>query len=132
MTSNKRAVRRLRTACERAKRTLSSSTQASIEIDSLFDGVDFYTSITRARFEEVSAMHMSLFTSHSFCFPFLSACSRLYQCLSHNFSLSHTQSLFSTLSLGKIKNCSGDARNVEHFCSCALWIVSQDMILYVI
>nr|CAA75383.1 heat shock protein 70 [Sycon raphanus] len=53
MTGNKRAVRRLRTACERAKRTLSSSTQANIEIDSLFEGVDFYTSITRARFEEL-------------------------------------------------------------------------------
>merc|ERR1712110_405500 len=50
---NKRALRRLRTACERAKRTLSSSTQAAIEIDSLFEGVDFYTSITRARFEEL-------------------------------------------------------------------------------
>lgn len=53
--NNKRAVRRLRTACERAKRTLSSSTQASIEIDSLFEGTDFYTSITRARFEELNA-----------------------------------------------------------------------------
>ncbi|KAM4052407.1 heat shock cognate 71 kDa protein-like [Anomaloglossus baeobatrachus] len=52
---NKRAVRRLRTACERAKRTLSSSTQASIEIDSLYEGIDFYTSITRARFEELNA-----------------------------------------------------------------------------
>uniref|UniRef100_A0A8C4QIE5 Heat shock cognate 70 n=1 Tax=Eptatretus burgeri TaxID=7764 RepID=A0A8C4QIE5_EPTBU len=52
---NKRAVRRLRTACERAKRTLSSSTQASIEIDSLYEGTDFYTSITRARFEELNA-----------------------------------------------------------------------------
>merc|ERR1712243_465153 len=50
---NKRAVRRLRTACERAKRTLSSSTQASVEIDSLFEGIDFYTSIIRARFEEL-------------------------------------------------------------------------------
>ncbi|XP_040046661.2 heat shock 70 kDa protein 1 [Gasterosteus aculeatus] len=50
---NKRALRRLRTACERAKRTLSSSSQASIEIDSLFEGVDFYTSVTRARFEEL-------------------------------------------------------------------------------
>lgn len=55
LTPNKRAVRRLRTACERAKRTLSSSTQASIEIDSLFEGIDFYTSITRARFEELNA-----------------------------------------------------------------------------
>ncbi|NEU35516.1 Hsp70 family protein, partial [bacterium LRH843] len=55
LTSNKRALRRLRTACERAKRTLSSSTQASIEIDSLYEGIDFYTSITRARFEELNA-----------------------------------------------------------------------------
>jgi len=55
LTSNKRALRRLRTACERAKRTLSSSTQASIEIDSLFEGIDFYSTITRARFEELNA-----------------------------------------------------------------------------
>ncbi|XP_037033921.1 heat shock 70 kDa protein cognate 4 [Bradysia coprophila] len=55
LTTNKRALRRLRTACERAKRTLSSSTQASIEIDSLYEGTDFYTSITRARFEELNA-----------------------------------------------------------------------------
>ena len=53
ISKNKRAVRRLRTMCERAKRTLSSSSQASIEIDSLFEGVDFYTSITRARFENL-------------------------------------------------------------------------------
>merc|ERR1719365_369265 len=53
LTGNKRALRRLRTACERAKRTLSASAQASIEIDSLFEGIDFYTSITRARFEEL-------------------------------------------------------------------------------
>merc|ERR1711881_462428 len=53
LTGNKRAVRRLRTACERAKRTLSASAQANIEIDSLFEGIDFYTSITRARFEEL-------------------------------------------------------------------------------
>merc|ERR1719350_2322845 len=51
MKGNKRALRRLRTACERAKRTLSASAQANIEIDSLFEGIDFYTSITRARFE---------------------------------------------------------------------------------
>jgi len=55
MSTNKRALRRLRTACERAKRTLSSSAQASIEIDSIFEGIDFYTSITRARFEELNA-----------------------------------------------------------------------------
>jgi len=53
ISNNKRALRRLRTACERAKRTLSSSSQASIEIDSLYEGSDFYTSITRARFEEL-------------------------------------------------------------------------------
>ncbi len=73
LSSNPRAVRRLRTACERAKRTLSSSTQARwerciiadcvpfthlvnhhfrIEIDSLFEGIDFHTNISRARFEE--------------------------------------------------------------------------------
>ncbi|KAH7321053.1 heat shock protein 70 kDa [Stachybotrys elegans] len=53
LSTNVRALRRLRTACERAKRTLSSSAQTSIEIDSLFEGIDFYTSITRARFEEL-------------------------------------------------------------------------------
>ncbi|XP_048515910.1 heat shock 70 kDa protein cognate 4-like isoform X1 [Athalia rosae] len=54
LSSSKKATRRLRTACERAKRTLSSSTQASLEIDSLFEGVDFYTTVTRARFEELN------------------------------------------------------------------------------
>ena len=53
ITVNKRAMRRLRTTCERAKRTLSSSTKASIEIDSLFEGQDLYSSITRARFEQL-------------------------------------------------------------------------------
>merc|ERR1712199_133702 len=55
MTGNARAMRRLRTACERAKRNLSSSANASIEIDSLFEGIDFYSSITRARFEDLCA-----------------------------------------------------------------------------
>jgi len=55
LTGNARALRRLRTACERAKRTLSSTAQTSLEIDSLFEGIDFYTSITRARFEELCA-----------------------------------------------------------------------------
>jgi len=55
VSANKRAVRRLRTSCERAKRTLSSSAQASIEIDSLFEGIDLYSTITRARFEEMNA-----------------------------------------------------------------------------
>jgi L1 cell adhesion molecule like protein len=53
MSGNERAKRRLRTACERAKRTLSSSTQAFIEIDGLFEGIDFTSSITRARFEDL-------------------------------------------------------------------------------
>jgi len=53
LSGNKRALRRLRMACERAKRTLSATAQANIEIDSLFEGIDFYTSITRARFEEL-------------------------------------------------------------------------------
>eukprot|EP00358_Blepharisma_japonicum_P001050 CAMPEP_0202945550 /NCGR_PEP_ID=MMETSP1395-20130829/6597_1 /ASSEMBLY_ACC=CAM_ASM_000871 /TAXON_ID=5961 /ORGANISM="Blepharisma japonicum, Strain Stock R1072" /LENGTH=639 /DNA_ID=CAMNT_0049645703 /DNA_START=14 /DNA_END=1933 /DNA_ORIENTATION=- len=52
--SNNRALRRLRTACERAKRTLSSATQASIEIDSLAEGTDYFTTITRAKFEELN------------------------------------------------------------------------------
>jgi L1 cell adhesion molecule like protein len=58
ITGNQRAVRRLRTACERAKRTLSTQPQANIEIDSLHEGVDFYTSLTRAKFEE---LNMDLF-----------------------------------------------------------------------
>ncbi|KFK33437.1 hypothetical protein AALP_AA5G013700 [Arabis alpina] len=58
ISGNPRALRRLRTACERAKRTLSSTAQTTIEIDSLFEGVDFYSPITRARFEE---LNMDLF-----------------------------------------------------------------------
>jgi len=54
MGQNHRAVRRLRTQCERAKRTLSSSTQATIEIDSLYDGIDYSCSLSRARFEELN------------------------------------------------------------------------------
>ena len=53
MSQNQRSLRRLRTACERAKRTLSSSTQAHIEVDSLFDGIDYSATITRARFEDL-------------------------------------------------------------------------------
>ncbi|OWM69556.1 hypothetical protein CDL15_Pgr014017 [Punica granatum] len=58
ISGNPRALRRLRTACERAKRTLSSTSQTTIEIDSLYEGVDFYATITRARFEE---LNMDLF-----------------------------------------------------------------------
>jgi L1 cell adhesion molecule like protein len=53
ISGNNRAIRRLRTACERAKRTLSGGTEANVEIDALFEGADFYTKITRARFEEM-------------------------------------------------------------------------------
>jgi heat shock protein 1/8 len=53
LRQNARAVRRLRTACERLKRALSSSTSGSIEIDALYDGADFYSKLTRARFEEM-------------------------------------------------------------------------------
>ncbi|KAF2719962.1 heat shock protein 70 [Polychaeton citri CBS 116435] len=55
MSGDPRALRRLRTACERAKRTLSNGTQTSIEIDSLFDGEDFNAQITRARFEDINS-----------------------------------------------------------------------------
>ncbi|GMH40629.1 hypothetical protein BSKO_08533 [Bryopsis sp. KO-2023] len=58
LTNNARALRRLRTACERAKRTLSATAQTTIELDSLFEGVDFASSLTRARFEE---LNMDLF-----------------------------------------------------------------------
>lgn len=60
ITGNARAVRRMRTACERAKRSLSSTAQTTIELDSLYEGIDFNTSITRARFEELC---MDLFKS---------------------------------------------------------------------
>ncbi|XP_072980419.1 heat shock 70 kDa protein-like [Typha angustifolia] len=53
ISGNARALRRLRTSCERAKRALSSTTQTTIEVDSLYEGIDFYATITRARFEEL-------------------------------------------------------------------------------
>lgn len=55
ISGDARALRRLRTACERAKRTLSSATQTTVEIDSLFEGEDFAAQITRARFEDLNA-----------------------------------------------------------------------------
>ncbi|CBX95501.1 similar to heat shock protein [Plenodomus lingam JN3] len=54
ISGDPRALRRLRTACERAKRTLSNATQTTVEIDSLFDGEDFNANITRARFEDLN------------------------------------------------------------------------------
>ena len=53
ISNNAKALRRLRTVCERAKRTLSSATQATIEADSLADGFDFQTVLTRAKFESM-------------------------------------------------------------------------------
>ena len=61
VAGNAKALRRLRTACERAKRTLSSATQSQIEVDSLAEGVDFQATITRAKFE-------------SMCEPFFKRC----------------------------------------------------------
>ena len=55
MSLNARAVKRLKVACERLKRTLSSATQGQIELESLYDGVDFFSSMTRARFEEINS-----------------------------------------------------------------------------
>lgn len=54
LSGDARALRRLRTACERAKRTLSNGTNTTVEIDSLFDGEDFNSQITRARFEDLN------------------------------------------------------------------------------
>ena len=53
LSENKRSMRRLRSACENLKKTLSASTQATLEVDSLFEGIDFTSTITRARFEEL-------------------------------------------------------------------------------
>lgn len=55
ISGDSRALRRLRTACERAKRTLSSVTQTTIEVDSLYEGQDFSANITRARFEDINS-----------------------------------------------------------------------------
>ena len=59
ISNDPRALRRLRSACERAKRTLSSASQTTVEIDSLFDGEDFNANITRARFEDLNAKAFS-------------------------------------------------------------------------
>jgi heat shock protein 1/8 len=53
--TNPKAIRRLRTAAERAKRTLSTSTTATIEIDTLVEGVDFNTVLSRAKFDDLCA-----------------------------------------------------------------------------
>jgi L1 cell adhesion molecule like protein len=70
INNNQKALRRLRTACERAKRILSSTSQTTIEVDSLHDGIDFRTNITRSRFEE---MNKDLFSK---CIEELQKCLR--------------------------------------------------------
>ncbi|GAU23246.1 hypothetical protein TSUD_172750 [Trifolium subterraneum] len=54
ISGNPRALRRLRTACERAKRTLSFDTEATIDIDALYEGIDFHLLVTRAKFEQLN------------------------------------------------------------------------------
>merc|ERR1712167_284668 len=54
MSSDKRAIQELKREAERAKRTLSSNAQTRIEIEALFDGVDFSETLTRAKFEELN------------------------------------------------------------------------------
>jgi len=58
ISNNARSLRRLRSACERAKRTLSTASNAFIEIDALYEGIDFNSSVSRAKFEQ---MNMVLF-----------------------------------------------------------------------
>ena len=53
LSDNKKALRRIRSAAERAKRTLSGQSQTNIEIDSLYEGIDFTLNLTRARFESL-------------------------------------------------------------------------------
>lgn len=60
ISQNKKSMQRLRIQCERVKRTLSTSTTATIEIDSLYDGIDYTGSVSRARFEE---LNIDLFNS---------------------------------------------------------------------
>jgi heat shock protein 1/8 len=55
LADNPRALRRLRTACERAKRNLSSAAKTTVQIDSLMDNIDFNSPITRAKFEQLNA-----------------------------------------------------------------------------
>ena len=63
--SNPKALRRLRTSCEKAKKTLSSANQAIVEIDDLMGGKDFYIEITRSKFEDLC---MNLFKK---CIPLI-------------------------------------------------------------
>lgn len=65
---NSKALRRLRTACERVKRTLSYDTEATIDIDAIYEGIDFCSSITRAKFEQIN---MNLFEK---CMEIVESC----------------------------------------------------------
>ena len=58
ISGDSRALRRLRTACEKAKMILSSATETTVEVDCLYNGIDFFLTITRAKFEE---LNMDLF-----------------------------------------------------------------------
>ena len=58
LRDSKKAMAKLKKECEKVKRSFSSSTQAHMEIDSLYDGIDFNSTITRAKFEQ---LNMSLF-----------------------------------------------------------------------
>ena len=88
LRGNHRALRRLRTACERAKRTLSSSTQTTVEVDGLFEGIDFSEIITRARFEE---LNMDYFKKCMDPIAQVCACAYLLRCL---IIMSRTRFLF--------------------------------------
>ncbi|KAM1126048.1 hypothetical protein ACFX2B_040774 [Malus domestica] len=54
VTGNSKALRRLKNSCEKAKKRLSFASTIDIEIDCLHEGIDFYTTITRAKFEELN------------------------------------------------------------------------------
>ncbi|XP_021771524.1 heat shock cognate 70 kDa protein-like [Chenopodium quinoa] len=60
ISGDRRAIGRLRSACERAKRMLSSTTETSVDVDCLYEGIDFYSTISRARFER---LNLDLFTN---------------------------------------------------------------------
>eukprot|EP00567_Pseudictyota_dubia_P000688 CAMPEP_0197464802 /NCGR_PEP_ID=MMETSP1175-20131217/64212_1 /TAXON_ID=1003142 /ORGANISM="Triceratium dubium, Strain CCMP147" /LENGTH=679 /DNA_ID=CAMNT_0043000795 /DNA_START=103 /DNA_END=2143 /DNA_ORIENTATION=- len=98
MTQNERALRRLRTACERAKRTLSNATQAHIEIDSLFEGIDFNSTITRARFEDL-------------CMDYFKKCiDSLFEGIDFNSTI--TRARFEDLCMDYFKKCMGPVEKV--------------------
>ncbi|XXG54760.1 hypothetical protein AAC387_Pa03g2558 [Persea americana] len=81
INGNPRAIRRLRTACERVKRTLSSMVQTTIEVDCLYDGIDFSSTVTRARFEE---LNMDLFRK---CLELVDSClqdAKMEKCSIHD------------------------------------------------